>query len=285
MAGYITLFGEAGIRFGVHGVFTIMPAILFGPWYGAVVSGLGDVLGHFLRPSGAYLPQMTLVAIAGGFLRGWMWRLVRGRGVANTRMAVAFVVITLLLFGGYSFARLRHDGVNSNLFVEREARFYEQGVEPEPVDTSGMWVMSRMLIERAEAATYPTTPTRMLTSRIIEITVAPVVGGVFGLALLGVDLIFSKHMMKDKEQKTFAPWNGSIMPLALTILIISLLINFVNTLILMVTLFPGWQALPFTVVWLPRALGAMLIGVVNVYIAAVLLGICKKQPHMKELIE
>ncbi|MCL2528677.1 MAG: ECF transporter S component, partial [Defluviitaleaceae bacterium] len=44
-AGYITLFGAQGARVGIHGVFTIMPALLFGPWYGAIASGLGDFIG------------------------------------------------------------------------------------------------------------------------------------------------------------------------------------------------------------------------------------------------
>ena len=276
--GYIPLFGANGIRVGVHGVFTIMPAILFGPWYGAAVAGLGDVLGHIVRPMDTYLPQMTVIAVAGGFLRGWMWWIIRGRSPINTRIAVAFVAMVLLLFGSYSFARLRIDGVDRHFFAE---------VNVEYINTSDMGFISRLLIERSQNAEDPT---RMLTSRLIEATFAPVVAGVLGLILLGVDMLLSKRLMKrkafnDMEVKSFfAPWSGSIMPLALTIILISLLINFANTLVLRATLFPGWQLLPFTVIWLPRALSALLVSIVNVYIAAFLLRVCDKQQHIKMLI-
>ncbi|MEE0411066.1 MAG: hypothetical protein UD759_09810 [Clostridia bacterium] len=44
--------GRAGMRLGVSGFFSKMPAILFGPMYGAAVSGLTDLFGYVLKPDG-----------------------------------------------------------------------------------------------------------------------------------------------------------------------------------------------------------------------------------------
>ena len=68
------LFGQNGLRIGISGIFSILPAFLFGPVYGAAVSGLSDFLGYLIKPVGAYLPLLTVTAAAGGFLRGLLWR-------------------------------------------------------------------------------------------------------------------------------------------------------------------------------------------------------------------
>ncbi|HBM81036.1 MAG TPA: ECF transporter S component, partial [Clostridiaceae bacterium] len=47
-----------------------MPAILFGPLYGGIASGILDVLGYMLKPDGAYIPWLTVTAIAGGIITG-----------------------------------------------------------------------------------------------------------------------------------------------------------------------------------------------------------------------
>ena len=280
VSGYLPLFGANGVRVGIHGVFTIMPAILFGPWYGAVVSGLEDVLGHIIRPTGAYLPPMTIVMIAGGFLRGWVWRLLRNRNTVNTRCVVAAVAALLLFAGGYNFLRLRIDGVDRNFFEGAHLT----------ADISEMGFISRLLIERSQdSADIP--PTVMLARRRVESTYAPVVAGAFGFVLLGVDIVLSrraekkKHFSNIEHTQNASSWNGSIMPLALTIIIVSLLINFANTIVLRQMAFPAWQLLPLLVVWMPRALGAFLVSIMNVYIAAFLLGICNKEPHIRALID
>ena len=38
----LPLFGQNGMRIGISGIFSILPALLFGPGYGAAVSGLSD---------------------------------------------------------------------------------------------------------------------------------------------------------------------------------------------------------------------------------------------------
>ena len=52
----IPLLGENGMSVGIAGVFSMLPSILFGPFYGAAVSGLSDLLGYIIKPGGAYMP-------------------------------------------------------------------------------------------------------------------------------------------------------------------------------------------------------------------------------------
>jgi len=287
-SGYIPLFGAHGTRVGIHGVFTIMPAILFGPWYGAIASGLGDLLGHFINPTpgAAWLWQMTLIATFGGFIRGWAWRLLRGRSVKGTRIALIVMTVLFLGFGSFSMAQLRQEGITRS--------FYDSIENPTAVDTSEMNFTSRMIISRTQNTRYPY---RTIADRIAETVYAPLGAGALGVLLLAVDLLMTKGLQKSEKYKVYwysppeneenrllAPWNGSIMPLALTIILISLLINTGNSLVLW-RVIAGWDGFPFMYIWLPRAVVSLLNSVLNVFIAAILIGVCYKQPQMKALVE
>jgi len=280
-AAYIPLFGSNDARVGIHGVFTIMPAILFGPWYGAAASGLGDLLGHFAFPvGGAWLWQITVIMTAGGFIRGWVWRLLRARSPIATRGVVIVMTLAFLAFGIISAIQLRQDGITRN--------FYDNIAEPSEVETHNMTYMGRMVISRTQNTSDPA---RFILARIIDVTFAPLGVGLLGMLLLGVDMFVSKGLRKEETIKLhdvsagrFAPWNGSIMPLALTIIVVSLMINSANSLLFWAVTVPAFQAFPFMYVWLPRALIALLNSTVNVFIAVLLLRACGRLPHMKSLV-
>jgi hypothetical protein len=51
------------------GIFSSLPAIFFGPVFGGASSGIIDILGFLLKPTGPYMPEMTAAAIAGGVLK------------------------------------------------------------------------------------------------------------------------------------------------------------------------------------------------------------------------
>ena len=57
-------------------------ALLYGPWWAAVVAALADILGSTLFPTGAYFPGFTLTAACTGVIFGlclykkpprWLW--------------------------------------------------------------------------------------------------------------------------------------------------------------------------------------------------------------------
>lgn len=66
--------GAPGMRISLAGIFSDLPAILFGPLYGGIAGGLLDILGFLLKPEGGFLPLLTLTAILDGVLIGFMWR-------------------------------------------------------------------------------------------------------------------------------------------------------------------------------------------------------------------
>lgn len=87
------------MRLGISGFFWKMPAILFGPMYGAAVSGLTDLFGYVLKPDGAYIFPVTLTAALGGAMYGFIFRFVKKRSVHSIKRIYIIVVTMVALFG------------------------------------------------------------------------------------------------------------------------------------------------------------------------------------------
>ncbi|MFR6331629.1 MAG: hypothetical protein ACLUOI_24405 [Eisenbergiella sp.] len=83
----------------ISGIFSILPALLFGPGYGAAVSGLSDFLGFLIKPTGGYLPLLTISAAAGGFLRGFLWEILKKKEDKRMRLLIAAGSGVLLVLG------------------------------------------------------------------------------------------------------------------------------------------------------------------------------------------
>ena len=73
----LPLMGAGGLRISFSGIPVVIPAMLFGPWYGAAVYFCSDIIGYILKPEGDWIPWLTLTAAFGGFLRGLFWRFIR----------------------------------------------------------------------------------------------------------------------------------------------------------------------------------------------------------------
>ena len=119
---YIPLMGESGMRLSIHGVFSIMPSLLFGPGYGAMVSGLTDFVGHFLSPSGAWIPWLTVTAVLGGATRGWLWIALKNKNAKAMRIVLASLGVLLIAFGTVSGLSLRGDGITRDFFTRTPQR-------------------------------------------------------------------------------------------------------------------------------------------------------------------
>lgn len=72
----IPIGGASGLRIGFSGIFKKIPCLLFGPWYGAAVCGLTDILGYLVAPQGAYIPMLTLVYVLQGFMIGFLFKYI-----------------------------------------------------------------------------------------------------------------------------------------------------------------------------------------------------------------
>ena len=266
-AVYIPIFGVAGMRVGVSAIFSIPPAILFGPVYGLMVSGLTDLLGHFIRPSGQWLPLMTILLATTGFLRGWFWIGVRNRSVKTLRIVVGAFASFVLLFVVIAQTMLRSDGITRAFF---------EGVEyPASIITADMTIIGRMVIERAQISP---TPHNMLATTLNNFTLVPLIFVGLCLALLVIDFLLSAYLTNENG-KPF-----TLMPLLLTMIIPGLYMNTLNTVILRETVWTSWQEVPFVVVWLPRATTLVLTYIVYTYIVAVLLEAFTRQKFLQPIL-
>lgn len=111
----IPIFGGSGLKVGLPGIFTAFPALLLGPLWGGVSSGLCDILSFLVNPSGAYQPLLTLTAVLGGCVKGLVfWVLVR-YGAALRKKSVKITAGVLLIalggFGAAAHISLTGDGI------------------------------------------------------------------------------------------------------------------------------------------------------------------------------
>lgn len=263
---YIPMFGQNGMSIGISGIFSIMPSILFGPVYGAVVSGLSDFLGYLLKPVGTYIPLMTLVIAAGGFIRGALWHALCNKSSKKMRIAVAVFSVLLLLAGICNIMFLSADGINSE--------FYKQ-VEREDINTDSMHFVSKMLITRTVDTKDPS---GNLATYITFATAGIISSAALGLLLLAADLLISKKLLHDTGK-------GQIPQLLIAMICSGLIVTTLNTVVLCETVFTAWKVLPFAVIWIPRAIEEILGNTVKAYFVAVLLSICRRQRNLRQLID
>lgn len=94
----ISFMGAPGMRISFAHVFSRMPALLFGPFFGGLATGIVDVLGYLIRPEGPYIPLLTLTQILDGVLAGFIFREVKKaetQKIQNT-MWITFISIGVI---------------------------------------------------------------------------------------------------------------------------------------------------------------------------------------------
>jgi ECF transporter S component (folate family) len=263
---YIPMFGENGMSIGISGIFSVMPSILFGPVYGAAVSGLSDFLGYLLKPVGTYIPLVTLVVAAGGFIRGALWIALRNKDSKKMRIAVAVFSAFLLLAGICNIAFLSADGIDNG--------FYDH-VQKENISTDNMHLVSKMLISR----TIDTNdPSGNLATYITFATAGIIGSAALGILLLAADLFISKKFLRNKRR-------GQISQLLIAMIGSGLIVTTLNTVVLRETIFTAWKVLPFAVIWIPRVIEEILGNTVKAYFVAMLLGAFRKHHGLSELMD
>ena len=97
----ITLYvgGVPALRISFAGIFNNTTAILFGPVFGGIQRALHDVISHFVRPMGAFLWPITVVAFLRGVATGWMWLKVRNVRPKVYSGAYTAIFAAILVFG------------------------------------------------------------------------------------------------------------------------------------------------------------------------------------------
>ncbi len=116
----VPMFGGAGMSIGFSGIFTSIPALLFGPLYGAVASASSDILGCIISPIGAYNPLFTLTAFIGGFIKGSVWLLIKDRTSNALRIFSVSTAVLLIAFGTVTGISVRNDGISKSLVASAD---------------------------------------------------------------------------------------------------------------------------------------------------------------------
>ena len=89
-------------RIGFGGFPIIYSSIAFGPLAGGIVGTVGDIIGYWINPMGAYMPHFTLSAALTGIIPGLVlkpfdrseytfWQLVLAIGIGQTITSVIMV--------------------------------------------------------------------------------------------------------------------------------------------------------------------------------------------------
>lgn len=68
----IPIAGVEGVRIGFGALPIVFAGVAFGPAAGGIVGILGDLLGYFINPLGAYMPHFTFTSFLTGFIPGVM---------------------------------------------------------------------------------------------------------------------------------------------------------------------------------------------------------------------
>lgn len=105
----IPILGTTGMHISAAGIFSTLPALLFGPIYGGATGGIVDVIGFFAAGAkdGPFVPILTATAILSGVLKGLIWNLLlklkkdEHRKKARNILLVGFLVI--IAFGAWNW--------------------------------------------------------------------------------------------------------------------------------------------------------------------------------------
>lgn len=94
------------VRIGFGGFPIIFAGIILGPTAGAIVGGVGDIVGFLISPIGPYMPHFTIAAILTGVIPGLIvkifrrpkfsfWKLVVAIGIGQIITSILLVPIFL----------------------------------------------------------------------------------------------------------------------------------------------------------------------------------------------
>lgn len=256
---YIPMFGQNGMSVGISGVFSMLPALLYGPVYGAAVSALSDLIGHFLKPAGAYMPLLTLTAALGGFLRGLVWQGLKKVNPKKLTAVLAALSLILVISGAANALMLDADGIVPGFWEKA----LENGVES--ADESGMHAVSRLIVSRTRNMKNPA---KGLQTYRVFLTAAVSASGGLGLLLLSAEWLLQRKIKKA---------GGRDVPRLLAALMVSgLAVTTLNTLILRETVFTAWKVLPFSAVWIPRVVEETMSNAVKAYFVLILMDLLTK---------
>ena len=224
--------GVPMLRISFAGIFHNVVAILFGPFFGGVQRAAADLLNHFIRPLGAYLWPITVIAFMRGFTVGWLW--LKVRNVAPKVFSIGYTAAFGLLF------------------VLGLVNIISFGAFPESA-----WAIfwSPQHLPNAD-----------------NVFIMPYITGFgfMGAGLIGLIPQLIIHLVTKKSGNR--RFYGRFIKMVVAVLLPGLLFNSLNTVILVFTVIgPATRAAGFIYFWIPRFFEELVTGIIVVYIFTLLL--------------
>lgn len=99
----IYFLGAPGMRITFAPIFSRLPALLFGPFFGGIAGGLTDIIAYLLKPEGAYLPLMTVTAILDGVITGFIWIVLKNADTGKIQRVLWVVFISIGAIGTVNY--------------------------------------------------------------------------------------------------------------------------------------------------------------------------------------
>ena len=115
---YVPMGGESGLKLGLTTFFVKLPALIFGPLYGALAGGVCDFLGFIVKPMGPYMFPLTLTALFGGLLIGFLWKLFKKINSETVKDIFKIAALLCILFGAVNHILIHfYEGLNYSQFL------------------------------------------------------------------------------------------------------------------------------------------------------------------------
>lgn len=99
----IYILGAPGMRINFAPIFSRMPSLLFGPFFGGVSAAIVDIIGYLLKPEGAYIPLMTLTAVLGGVMTGLLWKWLKNAETDKIQRGLWIAFISIGIIGIFNY--------------------------------------------------------------------------------------------------------------------------------------------------------------------------------------
>ena len=100
----ISIGAVEGIRIGFGSFPPILAGIMFGPGAGGIVGAIGDIMGYYMNPMGAYIPLFTLSAALTGVIPSLILKLTKRSTQSLWQLIIAIgigQVITSIILTPY----------------------------------------------------------------------------------------------------------------------------------------------------------------------------------------
>lgn len=254
----IVIFGATGMRIGLTGVFSTIPAMLFGPIWGGIAGGIIDVLGYLLNPTGPYLLPMTITATLAGVLKGLLWMvLLKVDSKKFKNVAIVFFIL-VGIFGIFNHISSNVDGLSKG-FLARSTNVASVEDVTKKLESNELSVSSKVMASLAKYA-KPEKFTAQLSGFVNFMTIGLEIASALGLAFIGIDSLIKR---KTKNENT------KFLEILMMVSISGLIITTLNTFILKIYI-PQYNSRLFVILWAPRLIEEILISLIQAYILSLL---------------